>query len=158
MRRTRTFAAAIVVLAALGTLTGCSAVQPFLHQTFPEQFGPYRGDDGRIAEDTNASARYLEVDDCFDFPDASDQTRVLIEPCTETHAFRVIATGEVNIQEQQTAGLQAAITQKCQDPFDAWSKTMPKDKRKDYAFLVRDGDGGSQAKVYTCYAALQKLN
>jgi len=158
LRCSRAFAAIAGTAFALVGLTGCGAMQPILHQTFPEQFGPYRGSDGQVADDTEASARYLEVEDCFDFPDQSDESRVTLKPCDEDHTFRVIGTGTIDIRQQQTLGLQAAITQACEGPFDDWAATMPADQRKDYKFLVRDPDDGSQAKLYTCIAALQKLS
>jgi len=157
MRRSQTVVALAGAALALVALSGCSTLQPFLHRTFPEQFGPYRGDDGQVVAETEASVRYLELNDCFDFPDEPDESRVSLKPCSEGHAFRVIATGSVGLQQQQTLGLQAAITQACEGPFNAWAATMPADQRKDYKFLVREPEDGSQAKIYTCIAALQKL-
>ncbi len=158
MHGTRVVAAAATALLAVTMLSGCGMIQLLLHQTFPEQFGPFRGDDGQVSADTDASVKYLQLDDCFDFPDEPDESRVTLKPCTEDHTFRVIATGTIGIEQQQTLGLQLAITQECQKPFDDWSATMPADKRKDYKSLVRDADDGTLVEVYTCIAALQKLD
>jgi len=151
-------AAGAAGLLALTALTGCGVVEPFLHQSFPEQFGPLRGDDGRVTADSDVPVKYLEVGDCFDFPDGGDESRATIRPCGEDHVFEVIATGTIDLQQQQTLGLQLAITRACGQPFDDWSATRPADRRKDYESLVRDAGGDSQAKLYTCVAALQRLD
>jgi len=159
MRRHRLVAAVAATLLIATALSGCGVVDPFLHRTFPEQFGPERGDDGAVTADIDVAVRYLQLDDCFDFPDEPDESRALIKPCDETHTFRVIAVGTVDLKQEQELGLQLAITQQCEDPFGAWAATMPAEARKDYKFLVREDEvDGARVKVFTCIAALQKLD
>jgi len=148
-------AAALLVGA---TLTGCSSVDSFLHETFPDQFGPQRGSDGRVAEPALAHSFYLEQGDCFSFPDDAVRTEVEIVPCADEHAFEAIGQGEVTLQEQKTLGLQVAISGKCAEPFEAFKAAAPAGTRPDQEFLVSEEKVGDRTVTeYICAAALTKL-
>jgi len=140
------------------TLTGCATVDSFLHETFPDQFGPKRGSDGRVTEPALAHSFYLEQGDCFNFPDDAARTEVEIVPCSDDHAFEAIGQGEVTLQEQKTLGLQTAISAKCADPFEAFKANAPVGTRPDQEFLVSEEKIGDRTVTeYICAAALTKL-
>lgn len=141
-----------------GGLTGCSAVDGFLHETFPDQFGPKRAADGRVTETAIAHSFYLEKGDCFNFPDPSVRTEVELVPCTHDHMFEAIGQGEVSLQEQKTIGLQEAISSKCAEPFEAFRMNAPVGTRPDQEFLVSEEKIGDRTVTeYICAAALTKL-
>jgi len=151
---------ALIAAAVLATvaLTGCSAVDGFLHDTFPDQFGPKRSADGRVSEPSLAHSFYLERGDCFNFPDPDVRTEVEIVPCTDDHMFEAIGQGEVTLQEQKTLGLQDAISAKCAEPFEAFKASAPVGTRPDQEFLVSEEKIGDRTVTeYICAAALTKL-
>ena len=140
------------------SLAGCSAVDSFLHETFPDQFGPQRGSDGRVTAPTVAHSFYLEKGDCFNFPDPDVRTEVEIVPCADEHMFEAIGQGEVTLQEQKTVGLQDAISAKCAEPFEAFKASAPVGTRPDQEFLVSEEKIGERTVTeYICAAALTKL-
>lgn len=148
-------ASAIVVGA---TLTGCAGVDDFLHETFPEQFGPKRGTDGRVSEPAVAHSFYLERGDCFNFPDPDVRTEVEIVPCASEHAFEAIGQGEVSLQEEKTLGLQNAISAKCAEPFAAYEASAPVGMRPNQEFLVSEEKVGDRTITeYICAAFLTPL-
>jgi len=139
-------------------LTGCSAVDSFLHDTFPDQFGPQRGSDGRVTEPVLAHSFYLEQGDCFNFPDPDVRTEVEIVPCSLEHMFEAIGQGEVTLQEQKTQGLQNAISAKCAEPFEVFKANAPAGTRPDQEFLVSEEKIGDRTVTeYICAASLTKL-
>lgn len=141
-----------------GALAGCSAVDGFLHETFPDQFGPKRGGDGRVAEPSLAHSFYLEQGDCFNFPDDEVRTEVEIVPCADDHTFEAIGQGIVTLQEQKTLGLQDAISAKCAEPFEVFRANAPAGTRPDQEFLVSEEKIGDRTVTeYICAAALTKL-
>jgi len=158
MRYRRPVAAIAAVLIAGTALTGCSSVEGFLHDTFPDQFGPLRGDDGRVVAAVTAHSYYLEAGDCFDFPDPEVRTEVEIVPCDGAHTFEAIGQGEVSLQEERTIGIQAAVSSKCAEPFEAFRAEAPAGTRPDQEFLVSEQKNGDRTVTeYICAAALTKL-
>lgn len=158
MRHRRAVTAVVVALVASVSLVGCSAVNGFLHQTFPDQFGPERGADGRVVAEVTAHSFYLEAGDCFDFPDPEVRTEVRIVPCEQEHAFEAIGQGEVTLQEQKTLGLQTAVSAKCAEPFEAFRAAAPVGTRPDQEFIISEQqDGDRIVTEYICAAALTKL-
>ena len=158
-------AAATAAALVIG-LSGCAQIDSFLHEQFPDTFGPERGASGTVAAPVHAHAKYLVVGDCFDFesPDrdnpakTADPTRVLIKPCTLDHVFEVIGQGEVDLVGEQTLGLEVAISTQCAEPFASWASAAPEGTRTDQEFLVRQEKVGERTTtLYTCIAAEQKL-
>ena len=140
------------------SLAGCATVDSFLHETFPDQFGPKRGSSGQVTEPALAHSFYLEQGDCFSFPDNDVRTEVEIVPCTQEHAFEAIGQGEVTLQEQKTLGMQTAISAKCAEPFEAFKAKAPAGTRPDQEFLVSEEKIGERTVTeYICAAALTKL-
>ncbi|OJX65529.1 MAG: hypothetical protein BGO95_10745 [Micrococcales bacterium 73-13] len=158
MRFGRPVAMAAAVLLVGSALAGCSTVDTFLHDTFPDQFGPQRGPDGRVSEPVDAHSYYLETGDCFDFPDPSVRTEVRIVRCADEHAFEVIGQGEITRQEQVTQGLQNAVSARCAEPFERFRANAPVGSRPDQEFLISEQKVGDRTVTeYVCAAALTKL-
>ncbi|HWL59997.1 MAG TPA: hypothetical protein VNQ48_03830 [Microbacteriaceae bacterium] len=162
-RATLTAAAAIAVILSL---SGCTQLNTFLHEQFPDTFGPDRGASGSVTAPVAAHTKYLVVGDCFDFEfphaddpgETDDPTRVIIKPCTDDHIFEVIGQGEVDLVDEKTLGLDVAISTQCADPFADWAAAAPEGVRTDQEFLVRQEKIGERTtKLYTCIAAQQKL-
>lgn len=166
MRRTRAVMAVATAAAIILSLTGCAQLNTYLHEQFPDTFGPNRGAQGRVTEPVAAHTKYLELGDCFDFefPHADnpgktdDPTRVIIKPCGDDHVFEVIGQGEVDLVDERTLGLDVAISTQCAAPFEAWAERAPEGVRTDQEFLVRQEKIGERTtKLFTCIAAQQKL-
>jgi len=154
-RPVATLAAAVLVAAAL---SGCSQINTFLHDTFPDQFGPERGADGQVASPVDAHATYLVKGDCFSFIDPDDRTEVTIIPCSQEHAFEVIGQGDVSLQEEKTLGIQNAVSAKCAEPFEAFKAAAPAGSRPDQEFLITERKEGERTVTqYSCTASLTKL-
>ena len=154
-RLTATAAALVLVAAAL---TGCAQINGFLHDSFPDQFGPLRGDDGRVATAIEAHSYYLETGDCFDFPDPEVRTEVRLVPCADEHEFEVIGQGTITLQEEKTQGLQVAASAKCAEPFEEFRANAPAGSRPDQEFLISEQKSGDRTVTeYVCAAALTKL-
>lgn len=166
MRLTRAASAAIVATALVIGLGGCAEVNSLLHEQFPDTFGPERDASGAVPDSVAAHAKYLTIGDCFDFEfpradnpaKSDDPTRLILKPCAEPHVFEVIGQGQVDLVDEQTLGLDVAISTQCAEPFAAWSAAQPDGTRTDQEFLVREEkiDNRTQ-KLYTCIAAQQKL-
>jgi len=145
-----------LLLAAL--LSGCSAINGFLHDTFPDQFGPERGADGRVASSVNAHSYYLEIGDCFSFPDPSNHNEVTIVPCSQDHLLQVIGQGELTLQEERTQGAQNAVSAKCADAFAAFKESAPAGSHPDQEFVITQAEeDGRTVTKYSCAASLTKL-
>lgn len=166
MRLTRAALAAAVAATLILSLSGCVQINTFLHEQFPDTFGPDRGETGTVSQPVAAHAKYLVLGDCFDYetPDADnpattdDPTRVIIKPCPIDHVFEVIGQGEVDLVDEKTLGLDVAISANCAEPFEAWAAKAPKGVRTDQEFLVRQEKIDERTmKLYTCIAATQKL-
>lgn len=158
MRYRRPVALIAVAVFAGSALAGCATVDRFLHDTFPDQFGPQREANGRVSAPVHAHSFYLERGDCFNFPDEAVRTEVEIVPCTDEHAFEAIGQGEVTLQEQKTIGLQAAISAKCAEPFERFKANAPVGTRPDQEFMVSEEKVGERTVTeYICAAALTKL-
>ncbi len=150
-----TVAAALIVGAAL---TGCSAINSFLHDTFPDQFGPQRDAEGRVSAAVDAHVTYLETGDCFSFVDPADRTEVTIIPCAQEHAFEVIGQGEVTLQEEKTLGIQTAVSAKCAEPFATFKAAAPEGSQPDQEFLISERKEGERTGTQdSCTASLSKL-
>lgn len=158
MRFARLTAAAAGLLVVAAALTGCAQINVFLHDTFPDQFGPLRGDDGRVSAAVDAHSSYLEQGDCFNFPDPDVRTEVRIVPCADEHHFEVIGQGVVSLQEQITPGLQLAVSAKCAESFESFRANAPAGSRPDQEFLISEQRSGERTVTeYVCAAALTKL-
>ncbi len=158
MRHRRPVAAIAAALLVAAALSGCSQINSFLHDTFPDQFGPERGTDGRVSEAVDAHANYLTTGDCFSFIDPSDRTEVTIEPCAQEHAFQVIGQGDVSLQDEKTLGIQNAVSAKCAEPFEAFKAAAPAGSRPDQEFLITERKEGERTVTqYSCTASLTKL-
>jgi len=145
------------VLLALA-LTGCGAIDGFLHEQFPDQFGPQRGADGRVSAEVAAHAYYLEVGDCFSFPNANDRNEVAIVPCRLDHPLEVIAKGELTVQELRSQGAQLAASAKCAEPFAAFKAAAPEGSHPDQEFVITERkDGERTITNYACAASLTGL-
>jgi len=159
MRRIRMGAAAAAI-AAIALLSGCSEVNAFLHEQFPDQFGPNRGADGRVEAPVVAHSAHLTVGDCFDFTDAADRAEVRIVPCGLEHTFEVIGQGDITMQERYDANgdLQLAVATECAQPFEAFKAAAPEGSRPNQEFLITEREEGERTlTVYSCIAALTKL-
>lgn len=158
MRYGRTVALATAGILVAVALSGCSAVNGFLHDTFPDQFGPLRGDDGRVTTEVTAHSYYLEAGDCFDFPDPDVRTEVRIVSCDDEHTFEVIGQGEITLQEETTQGLQLTASTKCAEAFETFRANAPAGSRPDQEFLISEQEiDGRTVTEYVCAAALTKL-
>jgi len=158
MRYRRAVIGAAAGVAVLGALSGCSTINSFLHDTFPDQFGPQRDANGRVEAPVNAHSYYLEVGDCFSFPDPSDHNEVTIVPCAEDHLLQVIGQGELSLQEERTLGAQNAVSAKCADPFAAFEQSAPAGSHPDQEFLITQAEvDGRTVTKYSCAASLVKL-
>jgi len=166
MRLRRTALAVATAAAIVAGLSGCSQLNTMLHEQFPDTFGPDRGENGVVTAPVAAHTKYLEVGDCFDFEfphaddpaETDDPTRVIIKPCGDDHIFEVIGQGEVDLVDEQTLGLDVAISTQCAEPFEVWSASAPEGVRTDQEFLVREEKIDERTKtLYTCVAAQQKL-
>ncbi len=139
-------------------MSGCSSVNTFLHNTFPDQFGPQRGSDSRVEASTNAHSYYLEIGDCFDIPDPSNQNEVVIIPCAQDDVCQVIGKGELTLQEEKQQGIQDTVSAKCADAFATWKQNAPTGSYPDQEFVITQAkEDGRTVTKYSCAASLTKL-
>ncbi len=158
MRYRRVAGTAVAGVALVLLLTGCSQVNTFLHSTFPDQFGPERGSDGRVEAQVAAHSYYLEIGDCFDFPDDSNHNEVTIIPCDQDHVFQVIGQGELTLEELTTLGDQAAASADCADAFTAFKQNAPAGSHPDQEFVITQAQqDGKTVTKYSCAATLTRL-
>lgn len=158
-RRAARGAAAIAIALAAGLgLSGCDAVTPWLHEQFPDHFGPLRGDDGEVLKPTLAHSIYVQLGDCLSFPDLDDRTRVELIPCDEQYDFEVIGYGTLTKAEVADKGMQAALQTRCEPLFFEFKDRAPEGSRPDMQFLVVEAEvDGLMQTNYSCLASLRKI-
>jgi len=150
--------AAVAIAVGIG-LSGCSAITPWLHEQFPDHFGPLRGEDGKVDKPTLAHSVYVELGDCLSFPDLDDRARVELIPCDEPHDFEVIGYGSVSKAEEADKGLQAALQARCEPLFFDFKDAAPEGSRPDMQFLVVEAEvEGVVQTNYSCLASLEKIS
>jgi len=141
-----TIAAALAVAAL--ALAGCSAL-------LPEVYGPERGADGQVVEESEAAATFLQPDDCFGFTVDGDLSRVTIVPCSQEHDWVAIAQGDLTLRDEKEVGIQNAVSEKCAEPFAAFEAAAPEGTDPWQQFLLSEAERDDRTvTVYTCVATV----